>query len=251
MKTPTHTGLLVFAAAILVALGPVSACGIGQQTPNTSSTGTTAIATPSSAATTTPSVVQKPMSGSFVAELPPSGDKAGTTLALSFDGDKVVGYACDGKTDEAWFFGTQANGGMNLTSKYLDRLTAQYDGTKVILTLLINGNEYTGDAVLSNPPAGIYTATQGDARATWVVRSDQSSIGMLLPQDKHDREVINQINADKNVPEFQDKVRQARQAIVTAPAPKLTYGSWTSEIDGTPVTAVRVTGSMTSPPRTG
>jgi hypothetical protein len=248
MRPTMHNRFLVLAAATVVAIS-AAACGAGKQTANTSSASTAA--TPTSATTTTSSVVQTPMSGNFTAVLPPSGEKPATTLEVSFDGNKVVAYACDGTTDEAWFFGTQQNGGFNLTSKYLDRLTGQSDGNKVILTLLINNNEYTGDALLSEKPAGIYTATHGDARVTWIVRPDQSTIGMLLPQDKHDREVINQINADKNAPDYQEKVRQARLARVTAPAPPLTYGTWTSDIDGAPVTAVLVTGSMTSPPRTG
>ena len=249
MRLTTHTRLFVLAAATMVALGAATGCGTGKQSANTSSASTAA--TPSSAAPTNSSVVQRPTSGNFIAQLPALGDKAATTLALSFDGDKVVGYACDGKTDEAWFFGTQQNGRFDLTSKYQDHLTGNYDGTKVPLTLLINNNEYTGDAVLSDQPAGIYTATHGDARATWIVRSDQSTIGMLLPQDKHDRQVINQINADRNAPDYQEKLHQARLDRVTEPPPQLTYGTWTSELGGTPVTAVQVTGSMTSPPSTG
>jgi hypothetical protein len=95
-------------------------------------------------------------------------------------------------------------------------------------------------------PAGMYTATFGDARASWVVMPDQSMIGVQNRTSRRDDELIGQILRDQQA--LQDKVRQARLDRQVQPAPKMTFGTWSMDADGTTVTAVP--GSMTSLPRT-
>lgn len=242
MRPRNHTRLMLLATVVLIALGAVTACGAGKQSADRSS--------PIAAPTPAP-VAALPQTGTFIANMSAPGDKAPITMALSVDGEKVVGYACDGKSEEAWFFGKQTNGGIDMMSRYQDHVHADYDGTKLTTNLLINDVEYTGSALLGDVLAGIYTATYAGARSTWLVGSDHSIIGVLLPNAKQDLDVINEINAHPQAPEYAQKVRQARQARVGQPAPPLTYGTWASDINGTPVTAVHVTANMTSPPSTG
>jgi hypothetical protein len=44
--------------------------------------------------------------------------------------------------------------------------------------------------------------------------------------------------------EFKDRVRQMRQDRQLQPAPQMTYGTWSMDMNGSTVTAVRVTGDM-------
>ena len=113
-------------------------------------------------------------------------------------------------------------------------------------TLTMNDVAYTGVADPAEPPAGIYTATAGDARASWIVLSDQSMVGVTSANSKNDREVIDQINAQQA--DFKAKVRQARLNRQLQQSAQLAYGKWTSQLNGSTVTAVRVTGNMTSLP---
>ncbi len=170
-------------------------------------------------------------------------------LAMSIEGDRVAAYACNNTNDEAWFFGTQQNGSMDLTSKYLDNLQASFDGNNLNTTLTMNDVAYTGTAEPAAPPAGIYTATAGDARAVWIVLSDQSVVGVTSPNSKNDREVIDQINAAQQA--FKDKVRQARLQRQLEQSASLNTGNFTSTLNGTTVTALQVRGDMTSPPGSG
>ncbi|HUL98059.1 MAG TPA: hypothetical protein VLU24_01205 [Mycobacterium sp.] len=170
-------------------------------------------------------------------------------LAVTVEGDRVAAYACNNSNDEAWFFGTQQSGSMNLTSKYQDTLQASFDGKNLTTTLTMNDVTYTGTAEPAAAPAGIYTATAGNARATWIVMADQSVVGVTSPNSKNDREVIDQINAQQQA--FKDKVRQARLQRQLEQSAQLNTSNFTSTLNGTTVTAVQVTGNMTSPPSFG
>src|SRR5205085_11984061 len=121
-----------------------------------------------------------------------------------------------------------------LTSKYDDHLKASYDGTNLSTTLTMNDVTYTGAAQLAAPPAGIYTATAGDARATWIVLPDQTVVGVTSANSKRDREVIDQINAQQQA--FKDKVRQARLQRQLAQSAKLNTSDFTATVNGTTVT---------------
>ena len=43
-------------------------------------------------------------------------------IGISVDGKQITAYACNGVDDEAWFFGNQANGAIDITSKFQDTL---------------------------------------------------------------------------------------------------------------------------------
>ena len=186
-----------------------------------------------------------PQSGTFVADM---AEPDGNTMALGIavEGEMVTAYATDGTSDEAVFMGTQSNGTMTLTSPYQDQLTASFDGSNVNGTITMNepnAQPHNFSASLVSAPAGIYTVAAGDSRTTWVVRPNQTMVGMMMPNSKRDREVIDQINAEQQ--EFKDKVRQMRLERQMQPAPQMTYGTWQTTMNGTTMTAVPVTGGMT------
>lgn len=186
-----------------------------------------------------------PQSGTFVADM---AEPDGNTMALGIavEGEMVTAYATDGTSDEAVFMGTQSNGTMTLNSPYQDQLTASFDGSNVNGTITMNepnAQPHNFSASLVSAPAGIYTAAAGDSRTTWVVRPNQTMVGMMMPNSKRDREVIDQINAEQQ--EFKDKVRQMRLERQMQPAPPMTYGTWQTTMNGTTMTAVPVTGGMT------
>ena len=39
------------------------------------------------------------------------------TIGISVDGDQITAYACNGVDDEAWFFGNQADGRLDITEQ--------------------------------------------------------------------------------------------------------------------------------------
>ena len=71
------------------------------------------------------------------------------TIGIAVDGAEVAAYACNGTDDEAWFFGNQTDGDIDITSKFRDTLKAEFDGTDVEGDLTMNGvtYEFTAPAV--------------------------------------------------------------------------------------------------------
>ena len=174
--------------------------------------GTLPVASLANAAPPALEVVAFPVTGTYLVDLP-SRDGMTTTLAITVDGNDVAAYATNGVDDEAYFSGAERDGSIDLMSTDQDRLVAAFDGTTVNGTVTMNGvaQPFTAPAVAA--PAGIYTTELGDSRAAWVVRPDHSMVGM---QDK---------------PQLQ-------------PAPSMTYGTWSVDMNGTPMTAVPVTDDM-------
>ena len=230
MRFRTITQLAALAAGAVIAFTGVTACGERSESPST----------------TTPQGTAMPETGTYIVTMPPKDGQPPMVLAVTVDGERIAAYACNNTNDEAWFFGTQSNGKIDLTSKYLDRLQATYENNALNTTLTMNDVTYTGVAASATPPAGIYTATAGDARVSWIVKPDHSTVGVVSANSKNDREVIDQINAQQQA--FKDKVRQARLQRQLQQAAALNHGTWTSTVNGAVVTATRVTGTMTSPP---
>jgi hypothetical protein len=185
-----------------------------------------------------------PPSATYIADVP-EANGATMTMAVTVDGDNVVAYATNGTNDEAYFFGTQKDGQMDLMSMYGDNLNASFDGTT--LTGAVSMNE-TDAAPLKfaapsvGAPAGMYTATHDTARASWVVRPDHTMTGVMDNSAPGDHKVTDAIMAREQ--EFKDRVRQMRQDRQLQPAPQMMYGTWSMNMDGSTVTAVRVTGDM-------
>lgn len=215
------TRILTLIAGMLVAFGALTACD---------------------------SDTSDPQSETYIAQLPAPQGQPPMVLAVSIQGDQVAAYACNNTNDEAWFFGTRKDGAIDLTSLFQDRLQATADCENLNITLTMNDVPLTGTAAKVEPPAGMYTATAGDARASWIVLPDQSVVGVVSANSKNDREVIDAIN--KQQQDFKDKVRQARLDRQLQQAAALTSGSWTSQLSGQSVTAVSVTGANTELPTT-
>ena len=219
-----HNRTLVLAASAITALGTLPMASLANAAPAAGET------------------VAFPESGRYIADMP--GQNGMTmTMAITVDGDNVAAYATNGTNDEAYFSGTEQNGSIDLTSTYQDHLTGTFDGTTVDGTLTMNDVAQSFAAPAVAAPAGIFTTELGDARASWVVRPDHSMMGMEDRMSRRDDELIGQLL--QNQQEFQGQVRQMRLDRQLQPAPPMMYGTWHVDMNGTPMTAVPVTGNMT------
>jgi len=211
-----------------VALGTVTACS-GGSTPTANSP------TPSSS---TAAVKDFPQSAHYIADMPMADGKT-MTIGVAVEGDKIAAYACDGSKDEAWFFGTQKDGALDITSKYQDSLKASFDGNAVVGQLKMDDVNYSFTAASVALPSAMYTAAANGVRASWVVRPDNTITGVQFKISK-DSDTSDLVQANEQA--FRDQVRQRRQARLLQPAPPLELGTWRSTINGVPVTAIRVDG---------
>lgn len=186
-----------------------------------------------------PSVVDNfPKSAHYIADMPMADGKT-MTIGVAVEGDKVAAYACDGSSDEAWFFGTQKDGSLDITSKYQDTLKASFNGTDVVGELWMNDVKLAFKAAAVPAPAGMYTAEADGIRASWVVRADRSITGVQFKKS-NDSDVADLVLANEQ--KFRDQVRQRRLARQLQSAPPLQFGTWKSSINGVPVVAIIVNG---------
>ena len=227
-----YTRALMVGAGAVIAFAMLTACSSGtkQETPATSATTSTAAAMPASA--------------TYIADVPEK-DGSTMTMAITVEGDKVVAYATNGTNDEAYFFGTQKDGQMDLMSMYGDEVKASFDGAKVNGEMTMNEAavapmKFAASSVAA--PAGLYTATHGNARASWVVRPDNSTVGVMDNSAPGDHKVTDAIAAHDQA--FKDKVRQMRIDRQLQQAPPMNITTRQMDMGGTTVTAVRVTGNM-------
>ncbi len=232
MKKLTRT-LLVGVSAI-VALGTLSACSGGSKTESPPS--------PSAAPTTTSAVAESkafPQSARYIADMTAADGKK-MTIGISVDGSEVAAYACNGTDDEAWFFGNQTDGKIDIRSRFRDTLNAQFDGTNVAGDLNMNGVDYKFTAAPVTGDAGMYTADLDGVRASWVVREDGSAIGVQLNGVNIDAADAQQLNDAQ----FRAEVRNKRQLQQAQQITRLGNGRMSSKINGTDVTPTLVTGSF-------
>ena len=185
-----------------------------------------------------------PPSATYIADMP-ENEGATMTMAVTVDGDNVVAYATNGTNDEAYFFGTQRDGQMDLMSMYGDNLKASFDGATLNGEVTMNETDaaplkFAASSVAA--PAGLYTATHDTARASWVVRPDHTMTGVMDNSAPGDHKVTDAVMAREQA--FKDEVRQMRLDRQLQPAPPMTYGNWSMNMNGSTVTAVRVTGDM-------
>lgn len=239
-----HKRLLLLGAGAALALGTLTACGGDSPQPSTETT-------TGAAATTTTTAPAMPESATYIAELEGQDEDYDDKiyLAINVEGENVVAYACNNVDDAAWFFGTQRDGAIDLTSEWQDNLTAQLDGTNLVGALTMNLPDAKPMSFTASPepePAGMYTATEGDARASWVVMDDGRIYGVMQPNSRRDRELIKKIQADQQ--NFQTQVRQARIDLQKQQAPALNMTNRTSNINGRTVKATQVDANMRSLP---
>lgn len=225
------TRTLIVGASAILALGTLSACS-GGSTPQATET--------TAAAPTTSAPQQFPVSARYIADMPMADGKT-MTLGVAVDGEKVVAYACDGTDDEAWFFGKQTDGKLDISGKFRDTLNASYDGKDVVGALTMNGVSYKFSAPQVADPAGMYTAMLDGVRASWVVRPDDTATGVqfngISGRDFEQAE-LQQLREQQ----FREQVRNKR---LLQQASQLQFGTWRSTINGRPVVASLVTGNTT------
>ncbi|NTY63714.1 hypothetical protein [Mycolicibacterium sphagni] len=223
-----HLRTLLACVIATAALGTVTACSGGSSTTANSTT-----PSPSTAI-----VKDFPKSAHYIADMPMADGKT-MTIGVAVEGDKIAAYACDGSKDEAWFFGTQKDGALDITSRYQDTLKASFDGSAVVGQLTMNDVNYTFTAASVPSPAGMYTAAANGVRASWVVRADNTITGVQF-KTSNDSDTSDLVQANEQ--KFRDQVRQRRQARLLQPAPPLEFGTWRSTVNGVPVTAILVNG---------
>jgi hypothetical protein len=233
MKMNLRT-LLVGVSALL-ALGALSACSGGKTTEATNT---------SEAITTPPSATAKPFpqSARYVADMKAADGKT-MTIGISVDGDSIAGYACNGTDDEAWFFGNQADGKLDIKSRFRDTLRGEFNGTDIAGDLTMNGVAYKFTAAPVSGAAGMYTADFEGVRASWVVRPDGSVIGVQFSPStgqKLEQSDIQQLADDQ----FRAQVRNTRKLQQAQQLTKLQNGSFSSTINGHQLSPTLVTGTF-------
>ncbi|WP_422747206.1 hypothetical protein ACN27E_05440 [Mycobacterium sp. WMMD1722] len=223
-----HTRTLIIGAGALIALGALPACGSETSPAPNASESPTAAATPF------------PESAKYIADVQKDGITM--TIGIAVDGDSVTAYACDGSREEAWFFGDEQDGSLSLTGGFDDTLSGSYNGKTVDGDLTVDDVTYTFTAAAVPAPAGMYTATAGDTRASWIVRPDGSITGVQNGSARSDRESIGELNKRQDA-DAKQRLADLRKNRKLSSAPPLRFGTWTSTINGTPVTAKIVDGN--------
>jgi hypothetical protein len=232
-----HTRSLILGVSAILALGTLSACSGGSSTEATSAPSTAAPATNLPVAATD----AFPASARYIADMPMNDGKT-MTLGVAVDGEKVVAYACDGTDDEAWFFGKQDGGALDITGKFKDTLKASYNGKDVVGDLTMDGVSYNFSAPQVAAPAGMYTAELDGVRASWVVRPDDTFTGVQFNGGVSGRDFEQAELQQLKDLQFRNAVRNKR---LLQQAAQLQLGSFTSTINGKPVQAKLVTGNTT------
>lgn len=232
MKKLTRTLLVGISA--FVALGTLSACSGG--------TSTEATSTSEGATTTSAAATAFPQSARYVADMKAADGKT-MTIGISVDGAEVAAYACNGTDDEAWFFGNQTDGKIDVKSRFRDTLNAEFDGTNVVGDLTMNGVPFEFTAAPVTGEAGMYTAESDGVRASWVVREDGTSIGVQFRTssvgDITQAEIQQLADA-----QFRQEVRSKREIQQAQQITRLADGKMSSKINGKDVTPTLVNGSF-------
>jgi hypothetical protein len=233
-----HLRSLIIGVGAMVALGTMSACSSGSSTETATSAATTPAAT-TSEAPATPAAL--PESIRYMADMEAEGGKT-MSIGISVDGDMVTAYACNGVDDEAWFFGNQSDGTIDITSKFRDTLKADVTAADAKGELTMNGVNYTFTAVPVSEPAGMYTAAFEGARASWIVHTDGSVTGVQFNGGVSGRDFEQAELQQLNAQQFQSQVRNKRKLQQAQQLQRLQNGTFTSTINGHDVVAELVTG---------
>ena len=230
-----HLRTLLVGVSALLALGTLSACSGGKTTEATNT---------SEAVTTPPAATAKPFpqSARYMADMKAADGKT-MTIGISVDGASVAAYACNGTDDEAWFFGNQTDGKVDIKSRFRDTLQGEFNGTDVAGDLTMNGVAYKFTAAPVSGAAGMYTADFEGVRASWVARPDGSATGVQFSPatgQKLEQSDLQKLADDQ----FRAQVRNTRKLQQAQQLTKLQNGSFSSTINGHQVTPTLVTGTF-------
>jgi hypothetical protein len=231
-----HIRILLLGVIALLALGALPACSS-----STSTNETKASETSTSAAPATPAPF--PQSAKYIADTK-SPDGKPMVIGIAVDGTDIAAYACNGSDDEAWFFGDQKEGKINITSRFKDTLSAEFNGKDVVGDLTMNGVAYKFTAASVPAPAGMYTAEFEGVRASWVVRPDGSATGVQFNGGVSGRDFEQAELQQLNEQQFRSSVRNKRQLQQAQQITLLANKSAKSTINGHEVTPVIVDGNF-------
>lgn len=231
-----HIRILLLGVIALLALGALPACSS-----STSTNETKASETSTSAAPATPASF--PQSAKYIADTK-SPDGKPMVIGIAVDGTDIAAYACNGTDDEAWFFGDQKEGKINITSRFKDTLSAEFNGKDVVGDLTMNGVAYKFTAASVPAPAGMYTAEFEGVRASWVVRPDGSATGVQFNGGVSGRDFEQAELQQLNEQQFRTSVRNKRQLQQAQQITLLANKSAKSTINGHEVTPVIVDGNF-------
>jgi hypothetical protein len=231
-----HIRILLLGVIALLALGALPACSS-----STSTKETKASETSTSAAPATPAPF--PQSAKYIADTK-SPDGKPMVIGIAVDGTDIAAYACNGTDDEAWFFGDQKEGKINITSRFKDTLSAEFNGKDVVGDLTMNGVAYKFTAASVPAPAGMYTADFEGVRASWVVRPDGSATGVQFNGGVSGRDFEQAELQQLNEQQFRTSVRNKRQLQQAQQITLLANKSAKSTINGHEVTPVIVDGNF-------
>lgn len=176
---------------------------------------TTTEPAPPPASTTEPPA---PPKAQFPAEAVYAGRATGSKLAIAVavKGDEAAAYLCDGARVESWLRGTAVDGVVSLKSKNgKTTLTGELIGKNVNGTVSIGGQEQQFSLAVAKAPAGLYRGENGVSTLGWILLPDGTQVGI------------------------------ARTASGVAPAPPLDPARGSVTVDGTRVTAEKVSGETT------
>ncbi|MDA2890547.1 hypothetical protein PDG61_06475 [Mycolicibacterium sp. BiH015] len=231
-----HTRTLLAGVSALIAFGTLSACSSPSNTPEATS--------PSQPAPETSTAAPFPASARYMADMTAADGKT-MTIGISVDGSSVAAYACNGTDDEAWFFGNQTDGAIDLKSRFRDTLAAEFDGTDVTGEVTMNGVEYTFSAASVTGVAGMYTAESDGVRASWVVRPDGSAVGVQFSGFQEGDRNFDVFNLDE-LSDFdvRNDVRNKRKLSPAGPIEFPPGANPRATINGVSVTPTLVTGSF-------
>lgn len=177
----------------------------------------------------------------YLADMEADGKKM--TIGISVDGDQIAAYACNGVDDEAWFFGNQTDGKVDVTNKFRDTLQASFTGNDLTGDVVMNGTRYTFTAGAVADPAGVYTVDLDGIRSSWIVRPDGSVTGVQFNGGITGRDFEQAELQQLNTAQFQAQVRNKRVLQQADQSVSLQNGTLTSKINGRNVTARTVTGT--------
>ncbi len=234
-----HIRILLLGVIALLALGALSACSSGTKEATESppkASGTSASPAPAAAS-------PFPQSAKYIADTK-SADGKPMVIGIAVDGTEIAAYACNGTDDEAWFFGNQKDGKIDVTSRFKDSLRAEYNGKDVVGDLTMNGVAYTFSAPAVPAPAGMYTAEFEGVRASWVVRPDGSATGVQFNGGVSGRDFEQAELQQLNEQQFRNSVRNKRQLQQAQQIQLLANRSARSTINGNEVTPVIVNGTF-------
>ena len=240
----TYIRILLLGVIALLALGTLSACSSGTKEATETSESTAATEASGTSATPAPATTSPfPQSAKYIADTK-SPDGKPMVIGIAVDGTEIAAYACNGTDDEAWFFGNQKDGKIDITSRFKDTLTAEFNGKDVVGDLTMNGVAFKFSAPAVPAPAGMYTADLDGVRASWVVRPDGSATGVQFNGGISGRDFEQAELQQLNELQFRNSVRNKRQLQQAQQITLLANKSARSTINGTEVTPVIVDGNF-------